>query len=184
MKIRFAFPWQRIALIGFLAEQKQGSGLFGRTALMKFMYFLQEAEKVDLGYDFTLYNYGPFDPQVLSDLDTAQLVDAVSVTVQHFGGYRIDPAGRLDEAKKRAGDFLEEYATSIDKIVSDFAELNAKELELRATAHHVYGELVREGEGVSHEALMTRVKTVKPEFSSEAVSQAIADLVEKGYLEL
>ncbi len=35
----------------------------GRTAIIKCLYFLQEAEGVPLGYRFTLYTYGPSTPR-------------------------------------------------------------------------------------------------------------------------
>jgi hypothetical protein len=43
----------RIALITRLVEKVPG---LGRTALMKYCYFLQTLRRVPLGYSFTLYS--------------------------------------------------------------------------------------------------------------------------------
>ena len=56
---------QRTASIAELV--RKASAGFGRTALMKCLYFLQTVHRVPLGYHFGLYTYGPFDSDVLSD---------------------------------------------------------------------------------------------------------------------
>ena len=50
----------------------------GEKLFVKLFYFLQELNGVPLGYDFRLFNYGPFDSEVLSDLSTACGLDAVA----------------------------------------------------------------------------------------------------------
>jgi hypothetical protein len=59
---------ERIGLIAYLAKRSP----IGRTALMKYCYFLQALRGVPLGYNFSLYSYGPFDAAVLSDLGDAE----------------------------------------------------------------------------------------------------------------
>ena len=60
----------------------------GRTALMKFAYLLQTVRGVPFGYRFELYNYGPYDATVLSDLSEAATLKAIkSETVYHPSGY-------------------------------------------------------------------------------------------------
>ena len=65
----------RLALISTLAERTTGKPL-GRTALIKLCFFLQTMRSVPLGYHFTLYSYGPFDPDVLADLNSAEALGA------------------------------------------------------------------------------------------------------------
>ncbi len=89
----------RIALIAQLAEITPN---LGRTALMKYCYFLQTIRKVPLGYSFSLYSYGPFDSDVLSDLGSAEALGGVKTRVEyHPGGYgyRIEKGERTDAAK-------------------------------------------------------------------------------------
>jgi len=49
----------------------------GRTAVMKIANFLQTAKDVPLGYHFRLYTHGPFDGDVLNDLEQACAIGAV-----------------------------------------------------------------------------------------------------------
>ena len=67
--------WNRLGLICSLVEKSEGRA--GRTALMKFAYFLKELKGVPLDYRFTLYTYGPFDSRVLDDLSYAEALEAV-----------------------------------------------------------------------------------------------------------
>ena len=41
----------------------------GKTAIMKFMFMLQQVYKVPLGYDFKIYTYGPYSSEVMDDMD-------------------------------------------------------------------------------------------------------------------
>ena len=67
----------RIDFINAIASKLQGAEP-GRTALMKLAYFAQELWAHLLRLQFHLYSYGPFDSSVLSDLDVAQNMDAVT----------------------------------------------------------------------------------------------------------
>ena len=48
--------YARTTLIAYLAEHTPAKWI-GRTALMKFCYFLQVVKEVPLGYNFSLYSY-------------------------------------------------------------------------------------------------------------------------------
>ena len=72
------FPWHRLALIPVLAENAPG-GQIGRTALMKFAYFLQTLRSVPLGYRFTLIPFSRVDPA--HELHTKRLAKRLLATI-------------------------------------------------------------------------------------------------------
>src|SRR6516164_9081486 len=83
---------QRIAVVSDLVGKAPAG--FGRTALMKCLYFLQTVRHVPLGYHFRLYTYGPFDSDVLSDLSLAERFGLVESKLSQFsGGYRYELHG-------------------------------------------------------------------------------------------
>src|SRR5438477_5059079 len=97
----------RLAVITELASRAP-NGHIGRTALMKFSYFLQTVRGVPLGYRFTLYSYGPFDSNVLSDLSTTENLGAVQSSLTYYPGgygYQITRGQDADSALKAAQDF-------------------------------------------------------------------------------
>src|SRR5450759_734982 len=105
-------PWDRYALIADLARRLDGiSPQFGKTALEKLVYFLQEVYAVDCGYDFELYSYGPYSAQLLSDLDMVKGFGAVAVE-RTSAGYDIKPAAEADAVRARAKEFLDSYKTT------------------------------------------------------------------------
>ena len=65
----------RIALIARLVARAPTR--LGRTALMKCLFFLKVVKHVPLPYSFGLYTYGPFDSDVLDDLQYAEALGAV-----------------------------------------------------------------------------------------------------------
>jgi len=173
----------RIGLIASLAER---CPQLGRTALMKYCYFLQTLRRVPLGYRFSLYSYGPFDSGVLADLDAAEATGSVKIDIVYYPGgygYRIESGQRAEISKQRAANFLHEYQSDIDWVVQEFGALNASELELASTvlycdreAHQKHGTLTRD-------QLARRVHDVKPHFTLEQVRSGADDLHGRGLLE-
>src|SRR5437879_13176120 len=105
----------RLAVITWLAEN---AGSLGRTALMKYCYFLQIVCGVPLGYRFSLYSYGPFDSDVLSDLDVVEPMAGVKSSVEYFSGgygYCIE-SGEHASCYKRLGDaFVRAYQQQLQR---------------------------------------------------------------------
>jgi hypothetical protein len=152
----------RLGVFVRLAERTSGN--LGRTQLMKLCYFLQAFRGVPLGYSFSLYSYGPFDSEVLSDLQTAEGMSVLSTEIQYYpGGYKYDirPGEKAERAKALAGSFLGEYQKDVDWVASKFGSRSAADLELASTITYVSEE-----EGIEDRGdLIERVKLVKPHFS-------------------
>jgi hypothetical protein len=177
--------WCRFAVFATLAEQAPSKCL-GRTALMKFAYFLQEARGVPLGYDFTLYSYGPFDSALLNDLDYAQTLGAVTVTAVSRGknyGYDIQPGEKADEIKAKACEFLARYRDDFDWVIAEFGNLRAVELELASTIVYADREALAAGEKLTLRELTRRVLAVKPRFTESEAGATVDDLLRANLLQ-
>ncbi len=155
----------RLAVITWLAGNCGGRG---RTALMKFCYFLQVVRGVPLGYRFTLYSYGPFDSDVLSDLGSAEAMGCVTSTVVYFSGgygYRIE-AGEFAEKMQEIGrDFIGAYADDLRWVVDHFGSWDASDLELASTLVYADREAYRDEAELTVQKLSQRVRELKPRFS-------------------
>ena len=173
---------KRVALIALLAQKKPA---IGRTALMKFCYFLQTLRRVPIGYHFTLYSYGPFDSDVLADLDTAEALGAVQASVSYYPGgygYEIRPAGQCESAKQLAVQFLNQHETAIASVIDEFGNLSPAELELASTIVYIDREASSNQEQLHNEELVQRVRDVKPRFTEEQVRNQVSVLNEKKFL--
>jgi uncharacterized protein len=166
----------RIAVITQLAGRR---GQLGRTALMKYCYFLQTLKRVPLGYSFSLYSYGPFDSDVLSDLDTAEALGAVKTHPVYYPGgygYHIEAGQKADTAKRWGAEFLETYADQIDWVLAQFGSLNSAQLELASTIVYSDREASRKSEKLSVDDLAQRVHDVKPHFTRPQIVTLTTDL--------
>ncbi len=164
----------RLAVITWLAESASG---LGRTALMKYCYFLQVVCGVPLGYRFSLYSYGPFDSDVLSDLDSAGSLGGVKSSVVYFSGgygYRIEPGDRPDRVKRMGGTFIDAHQKELQWVVDEFKGWDASGLELASTLVYSDREAVRRGEQLGIGELSSRVRDLKPRFGIPQI-QAYAE---------
>jgi hypothetical protein len=174
----------RLGLLPALAEQA-AAGHIGRTALMKYMYFLQVLRGVPLGYNFSLYSYGPFDSDVLADLSSAEALNIVDVTPVEFPGgygYRIRPGARSEAAKRSVGQFLEEHRGDIDWLFASFGSLNSSELELASTIVYVDREFGETRVNQAIEEVVTRVSEIKPHFTQGQIRTFAETLLRQGVL--
>ena len=94
-------PSDIFARLGILAELARQARL-GRTALMKILFFLQESRGVPLNYQFSLYSYGPFDSDVLSDISSAERLNVLkSTTIYYPSGIGYDILAVLAQTASR-----------------------------------------------------------------------------------
>lgn len=168
--------------MGVFAELARKSGRqFGRTVLMKLCYFLQEVKNVPLGYDFSLYTYGPFDSEVLADLQTAEELKILNTElVRYSGGYGYLISAGADEEKVRmqAKKFLDTHKDQIDWAVG-FASEKPSALELSSTIVFIS----KEKPTTPDSALAALVRSVKPRFSVSEIEAQIVQLRNQKLLE-
>lgn len=175
----------RLAVIAKLVSLAP-AGYLGRTALMKFCYLLQTIRHVPLGYRFTLYSYGPFDSDVLSDLGTAENLGAVKSSTVHFGngyGYRIQKSSEADTILKSNAEMIQPYLSQIDWVIAEFGQHLSADLELESTIVFVDREAAKKEEHVTINELASRVKEVKPHFGQSLIAERASALHRKQMLE-
>ena len=149
----------------------------GRTALMKFAYLLQAVRNVPLGYRFRLYNYGPYDEQVLVDAReaaTAGLLKSQLVTYPHGYGYEFSLGDAGQPEMDCTADVLAEYSDDFDWIISNFGSDSASRLELVST---LVFALCDKNRKLGKSELIDKVHEIKPHFSKEAIGET-ADQIE------
>ncbi|MGA8433173.1 MAG: hypothetical protein WB729_25350 [Candidatus Sulfotelmatobacter sp.] len=174
----------RLGLLPRLAELAPAKHI-GRTALMKYMYFLQTVRGVPLGYNFSMYSYGPFDSNVLADLSSAEMLKIVEITPVEFAGgygYRIVPGARAEIAERNAEQFLFDHAKDLDWLFSIFGNMNSAELELTSTIVYVDRECVKKDQQSTIQEIAVRVNEIKPHFSLKRIQEFVEDLGAKGVL--
>jgi hypothetical protein len=167
-----------------LAGRLEGqSPQFGKTAFMKMAYLLQELYEVPLGYRFSLYTYGPYSPEVLADLEYANLRKQVEVEYlgDPQGGFRITPT-EVASGSNLQNEPIAMYSHVLDELVEHFGSFNARELELRTTSIFLWKRIrPKKPEEVS--TLIEAVRHLKPHFSNMVIRSAIDDLIDDGIIQ-
>ncbi len=175
----------RIALISFLAG-KSASGYIGRTALMKYLYFLQILRNVPLAYRFTLYSYGPFDSEVLADLAGAEALDAVTSELELYSGgygYKIKPGTKAKGVEKKAAKFLKQHDKDVTWVVEHFGQYKSSaELELLGTIIYVDREAHGQRKKPKLSELARNVHEIKPHFSEKKILDLARKLAKEDLL--
>jgi uncharacterized protein YwgA len=182
-------PWDRYALIAALAKRLDGvSPQFGKTALQKMVFLLEEAFGLSVGYDFTLYSYGPFDSQLLGDLDQVEHFGCVSVVSAGHDtpGYLIRPTDKVGALEKKAEAFLgaDKTKKALNSLVATYGRLNARELELRATIVYVVRDFHRKGKGATKGSVCHLVQQIKPKYPPFEIEHAVEELRGNGHIAL
>lgn len=176
----------RLAVLSALVKNAPQSP--GRTALMKFAYLLQTVKDVPLGYHFELYNYGPYDSTVLSDLSQAETLKAIkSKTVTYSSGYGYEymPTDKGYSAfAKKVADDLQKYQNEIEWVLGEFGRDSASRLELVSTIVFAEREMRRKNQPRSMENLRDRVKRIKPHFDEGIIAQTIDELNSKDLISI
>jgi len=152
----------------------------GRTALMKLAYFAQELYRIPLGYHFTLYSYGPFDPAVLSDLDIAAGMLAVQVSVSYHGrgyGYRIKASPEWIRTSS-----VSKFDNQITQVVKQFGHLKPSELELLSTIIYVDHEAKDRDQSLPMSRLVDKTHDIKPHFPKPVIAEKANHLLNDGLL--
>lgn len=172
MPIQFTEKWDQYGLMAELALKLEGvSPQFGKTVLQKLVYILQEVYRVPCGYDYILYNYGPYSEGLADDLSFFASMDGVKVDWSQGLGYEIKRAGKTTHFRKRGEVFLTQYASQIEEVIKEFGSMNAKELELRSTIIYVSKE-----EPLNKKDLLNRVKEIKPHYTDSEIDNAYQEL--------
>lgn len=166
----------RLLVLADLVQRAPDQKL-GRTQLMKLMYFLQELKGLPLDYNFTLFTYGPFDSEVLSDLSTAcglGIVSEEELLYSSSYGYKITPATKANSCSIELSQVAPDATAKVYEVLEQFGKYGAAELELRSTILFVDRDLT--GPHLHAGELATRVRQIKPHFSEEIILKRIDEM--------
>jgi len=174
---------QRMAI---LTELVQRLGETGRTNLMKLAYLLQTVKQVPLGYRFQLYLYGPYDPQVLSDVSLAEVWGTLQEEYCAYSpnayGYKIRPAEGAADLVGSEREILDSYREAIEWAVQEFGGYSAPQMELIATLVWIDREFAHAGKPATLSRMVEIAHDLKPHFSAKEIEIMAKELRRRGIL--
>lgn len=175
-------PWHKYALITYLSAQIGSKGSFGRTALQKIVYLVQELKHVHSGYSFRFYNYGPYSSALAGDLDYVSSLGGVTVSYDSCRNfYEIAEGDKSALLIGKGNEFVERNKEVIDDIIRCFGDKQAKYLELIATVVYICKHK-KQFEVKDDTDLTEKTKQLKPKFSEKEIQSSIAYLKEVAFV--
>ena len=158
---------------------------YGKIVAQKIIYFLQEAEGVNLDYNFSFYHYGPYCDELARDIQLMEMNNIIKTSSDpQDKGYAI----YLNEEEaiefiEDSADLIKKYNDKITHAIKDFGRYKPSPLELAATIHYVYKELKSgNGHNIEKDEVIKIVKGLKPKFEITQIDDSYSNLLTKGYL--
>ena len=176
MNERTVSDWDRYALVTRVAGILGKDHAFGRKALQKVFYLLQELAGIPLGYRYRFYTYGVYSFELASTLANVENLKGVVATYDPaFGAYELGRGEKAEALEAKGGAFLAEFGKEIERIVDLARGKTGKVLELISTIVFV---ALNEGlSGVGDEQkLLERVAELKPKFSTAQIVEQVHEL--------
>jgi len=167
----------RLTLIAEIVRRcAQRNCNLGKIQLQKMVYFLQESCS-DLGYTFVIFHYGPFSFDLAEDIERLNTLRILHIEKDDAGyGYHITPGvhcGVLTDTNK---DPIIAHDQSLNVILDSFGTMTASAIELSATIHYVHSVLRDRTESYTLDEVKLAVRELKPQFTTDQIAQAMADL--------
>lgn len=135
----------------------------GKTFVQKIFYLLTRQGVVDFNY--SMYHYGPYSSEVSGELNFAESSGIVNVEWIEDKGFFINSTSKLDNFKSL---LKNEEIQAIDDIIETYADFNAIELSLIATALYL-----KDNFEVSDEKLVEVVHNAKPNYSLDLIERVL-----------
>ncbi len=161
--------------IGIIAEITKEYPNVGKTALMKFLFLLQEVYGVPLGYDFEIYTYGPYSSEVMEEIDWARHQNIISMEAvcysTGYNGYNFRISDRTDKVIEEEKEFILSYENAIGEMLSLFGGKSAKELELLTTIIYLYQIYEDNGWECNMKEISENVREIKPHFDISTINK-------------
>lgn len=161
---------KRAALLTALAENLRKKGSWcGETHLQKATFFLQELQKVPVGYDFILYKHGPFSFELRDEL-TAMRSDGLFDLLQQWPyGPTLIPTAKSKFVRQEYAKTLEKYKKQLNFVGDQLGRQNVSDLEKLATALYIRMEASSKSETQRAKYLHSLKPHVSLDDSLEAV---------------
>ena len=171
---------KRLAIISKIVTMDEN---LGKTAMMKYIFLLQQVYKVPTGYDYEIYTYGPYSSEVAGDINLASDFGIIEATYSSkHAGFELKPTSQTKSYIDKEKDFIDEHSGSISEVIELFGRKSAKGLELSSTIVYVYSNRSFNKWGTSFEEVTNYVKAIKPHFDIEAIKAEYMNLESLGIL--
>lgn len=154
----------------------------GKTAVMKTIFMLQQVKHIDLGCEFSIYTYGPYNADVMEDIDELVSDGFLSSNVYFYKDYIGYALSATASGVEAAPNLTDEDASALKEVLDFVKTKSAKDLELCSTIIYVEDWYSKNEKANSVDAIIKKVHELKPHFSEQIIRKAHTCLSNKNFL--
>lgn len=158
-------------LLTLIDGLRQRGSWCGETHVQKTVFFLQELDGVDLGFNYILYKYGPFSFDLRDQLSYLRADRLIGLDVQEPYGprFRLTDSGR--RIISRYSPSLEPSRAALEGAADRLASDNVATLERYATALYLWRHWQQETPTPAE--VVKKLVEVKPHVAHEQAKDAV-----------
>ncbi len=160
---------QRLGLLTSIVQMlNEAPSWTGRMHIQKLVYLGQQLLALESGYEFVLYQRGPYSFDLDADIRSLRSIGAVEIMpapLPYGPKYVRTSAGEAVSTLSPVQDALNQNLAALAK---ELGPKTASELELLATTHYVL-----HGDYESDKDIVNRVVSLKPQFTPDDVVDAL-----------
>lgn len=164
---------EKLGLLASVVQMLDEAGSWtGRMHIQKLFYFAQEFLGLQSGYEFVLYQRGPYSFDLDADIRSVRSIGAVDIKPSPPYGPSYFRTS-LGEAISKLSPVERQLNDKLIALAKELGPPTASELELLATTHYALHE--------GHESdkdIVDRVVSLKPHFTPGQVEQALKQVRE------
>ena len=146
----------------------------GRMHIQKLVYLAQRLLRLQSEYEFVLYQRGPYSFDLDADIRSLRSIGAVDIKPAPFPYGPKYLRTSLGQAIGELSPVEDEMNHKLTALAGELGPKTASELELLATTHYV----LHEGLCGTDKDILNRVVSLKPQFTSDQVEQALEQVRE------
>ena len=159
----------RLGLLASVVQMlNEADSWTGRMHIQKLVYFAQRLLGLQSGYEFVLYQRGPYSFDLDADIRSLRSIGAAEIrpSPPPYGPKYLRTS--LGEEISKLSPVEPDLTDSLVALAKTLGPKTASELELLATTHYVMYEVSAPDKDVA-----TRVVSLKPQFNSDEVMEAL-----------
>ncbi len=163
----------RRALVTYVIKFVGDTRPIGKKAAQKFVHLVEDAGKVQTGYDFTIYTYGPFSRALDSELDSLNSLKAITVTYdKNRSSFEIGPGEDADKIISRGDAYISENKSAIDRILSALKGKSGLDLELYSTLIFLKSHI---DDLNTDSEVVDKLLSIKPKYQRNVVERTLVE---------
>ncbi len=173
---------KRTVLAAEIVYELKEEWTLGHLKLQKLLYLCQNVANMSIHANFSKQALGPYDPRLMRSLDK-KFKENKWFEFDKDGKPKYKTLEKAGEHKEWYERYYQNYISQVGFLINTFRKTNTNDIELIATVHACWSELLKNGEEISEKAIVEKVyswSVEKQKFTVKSITDATTRIKELG----